>query len=272
MIPKYYRLLAGVLIILLSAISCSRESFTAPDPAAGMTKIYEGYAPGAATRIILYSKEASLEAGFTHFNIALFDSLTGERIDQAMVSLNPLMDMGMMKHAAPVENPSSETAINHLFPCSVVFIMSSMGGNWTLGINLRTKNGKEGTLVVPLTVAEPVKAKVRSFTASGNGNKYFVALVEPAVPKVGINAMELAIYKKTSMMSFPPDSSLSVTFEPEMPSMNHGSPNNINPLHTGTGHYKGKVNFTMTGWWRLHFQFLNGTSVADSTQYFDVEF
>jgi hypothetical protein len=38
---------------------------------------------------------------------------------------------------------------------------------------------------------------------------------------------------------------------PDMPSMGHGSPNNENPVHTAIGHYKGKINFTMTGEWRI---------------------
>ena len=84
--------------------------------------------------------------------------------------------------------------------------------------------------------------------------------------------MEIAIYKKVSMMSFPADSSLSVILTPEMPTMNHGSPNNVNPVHIGKGHYKGKVNFTMTGLWKLNMDYMSGSAVADSTQSFEVQF
>ena len=118
------------------------------------------------------------------------------------------------------------------------------------------------------------KSRQKSFTASHNGAKYFISLITPtaANSKVGINDFEIAIYKKASMMSWPADSSLSVTLTPEMPTMGHGSPNNVDPVHTGRGHYKGKVNFTMTGLWRLNLDFMSGGSVADTTQYFDVEF
>ena len=84
--------------------------------------------------------------------------------------------------------------------------------------------------------------------------------------------MEMAIYKKATMMSFPADSSLSVILTPEMPTMGHGSPNNVNPTHKRLGHYSGKVNFTMTGLWRLNLDYMSGAAVADSTQYFDIEF
>ena len=99
-----------------------------------------------------------------------------------------------------------------------------------------------------------------------------MSLIEPSTFKVGINDMEIAIYKRASMMSFPADSSLAVILTPEMPTMGHGSPNNINPVHTGNGHYKGKVNFTMTGMWYLNLDFMSGTAVADSTQFFEVQF
>ncbi len=181
--------------------------------------------------------------------------------------------MGSMQHSAPYENPSSENAVNHLFPCSVVFIMPSTSGTWTLKVQVHNHlNDKEGSLTIPITVADPIKATTKSFISLNDGGKYFISLIEPSSPKVGINDMEIAIYKKKTMMEFPADSSLSVTLTPEMPTMGHGSPNNINPVHIGNGHYKGKVNFTMTGLWRLNLDFASGTAVADSTFYFDTEF
>jgi hypothetical protein len=148
-----------------------------------------------------------------------------------------------------------------------------MGGNWTLSVAVHNHlNGKAGTLTVPLQVMDPAKARIKSFNSLYDGSKYFVSLIEPVTPKIGINDMELAIYKKVSMMSYPADSSLSVQLTPEMPTMGHGSPNNVNPIHTGNGHYKGKVNFTMTGLWQLNLDFMSGTAVADTTQYFEIQF
>lgn len=263
-----------IICIVLFLAACSKDK-TEQNPTAGLTKITEGYVAGAGAKIEVYIKETSLTTGYTKFYFALYDSITGNRIDDAHISLTPKMDMGMMQHAAPYENPSSTEAVNHLFPCSVTFIMSSMGGTWTLSIEVHNHlNDKEGSITLPLTIAEPAMSKQKSFTASHNGAKYFISLINPtaANSKVGINDMEIAIYKKESMMSWPADSSLSVILTPEMPTMGHGSPNNVNPVHVGKGHYKGKVNFTMTGLWRLNLDFMSGNNVADTTQYFDVEF
>jgi hypothetical protein len=263
----------GFICIVTFLSSCKKDDAAEPDPTLGLTKLTEGYALGAAAKVQVYTKESTITSGYTKFYIALYDSTSGNRIENAHIQLTPMMDMGTMQHSAPYENPASEDAVEHLFPCSVVFVMSSMGGTWTVKIKVHNHlNNKEGYLTIPVTVNEPVKSRMKSFTASHDGNKYFVSLIEPAHPKVGINDLEIAIYKKVSMMSWPADSSLAVTLYPEMPSMGHSSPNNVNPVHIGNGHYKGKVNFTMTGLWRLNFDYMSGAAVADSTQYFDVEF
>lgn len=273
---KRYISFISILLFIgftLNISSCKKDEL-AVDPTLGLSKITEGYVIGAATKVAIYSSQSTVSSGYMKFYLMLTDSATGKTIEDAHITLNPMMDMGTMKHSCPFENPVSEMAVNQLFPCAVDFIMSSMGGSWTLGITVHQHNtGKEGTLNVPLTVNEPVKSKIKSFTALDNSsNKFFISLLEPIHPKVGINDIELFIARKASMMSFPADSSLSVTLTPEMPTMGHGSPNNVNPVHVGGGHYKGKVNFTMTGLWRLNLDFMNGAAIADSATYFEIEF
>jgi hypothetical protein len=270
---KKLLLFISFISISLFYVSCTKEDTQEPDPTTGLTKLTEGFAAGAATKVEIYTKETIIKSGYTKFYMALYDSVSGKRIDEAHIKLTPMMDMGTMKHSAPYENPESENAVNHLYPCSVVFIMSSLGGNWTMKISVHNhESDKEGDLTIPVTVTEPAFSRMKSFTGLNDGNKYFVALIEPSSPKIGINNMEMAIYKKATMMSFPADSSLSVILTPEMPTMGHGSPNNINPTHTKLGHYSGKVNFTMTGFWRLNLDYKSGAAIADSTQYFDIEF
>ncbi len=266
------------LIVILSLIiafqSCKKDNATKQetDPTIGLTKQATGYVEGAATKVELYTKETTIKTGYTKFYVAVYDSATNKRIDDAHIHLEPMMDMGMMQHSAPYENPASSEAFDHLFPCSVVFLMPSTGGTWTLNMEIHNHvSNKEGDVSFPITVTDPVKATLKSFTAANDGAKYFIALIDPAKPKVGINDFEFALYKKEGMQ-FPADSSLTSTMYPEMPSMGHSSPNNVDPVHVGNGHYKGKVNFTMTGLWKVNLDFMNGAAVADTTQYFEIEF
>jgi len=267
-------LLCLALLYNLSLLSsCTKNDLPETDPTVGLTKLTTVYVSGAAAKIEVFTKGAFITTGYTQFYIALYDSISGKRIEDAHIHLMPMMDMGMMQHSAPFENPVSEEAVNHLFACNVVFIMASTAGSWTLQIQVHNHAAdKEGLITIPITVIEPVKPTIKSFTGLHDGGKYFISLVAPTLPKVGINDFEIAVYRKTSMMNFPADSSLTISFIPEMPTMGHSSPNNINPVHIGNGHYKGKVNFTMTGLWRLNLDFLSGAAIADTTQSFDVEF
>lgn len=269
---SFYALYTMAIVICITLLSaCSKSDLPEPSPTANLTKISEGYALGAAAKVEVYTNHSVINSGYNKFYIALFDSLSGNRIEQATIALQPMMDMGMMQHSSPFENPATNQAVNKLFPCSVVFIMPSTAGSWTVKFTV-TVNNKTGNLTIPINVIEPVKSKMKSFTSLHNNEKYFIALVDPSAPKIGINDMELAIYKKETMMSFPAANNFSIVLTPEMPTMGHGSPNNVNPVSIGNGHYKGKVNFTMTGYWKLNLEFKVGNEIADSTQFFDIEF
>jgi len=268
-----FKLFILPLFSLLAIISSCGKEDTVSDPAEGLTKIGSGFVAGAATKADVYLQNSTPLTGYQPITIVLTDSISGAYIDEAIIQLMPMMDMGTMKHSAPFENPVSTKATNHRFEAAVMFIMSSMGGTWTVDLMVNNlKNGKTGKLTLPVTVAEPAQKRMLSFTSAvDNTTKYFVSLVQPAKPKVGINDLEMVVYKRASMMSFPADSSLSISFEPEMPTMNHGSPNNIHPAHKAIGHYMGKVNFTMTGLWRLHFDMKLGDALA-KTDSLDIEF
>lgn len=264
-------------IIFFSSLylqSCSKSDPIQPvDPVKNYVKLAAGYAGGAATLVEIYGLD-SASSGYNKLFIALKDSASGKYVERAAITLMPMMNMGTMSHSAPVEQPASTLASNQVFPCAVGFIMSSMAGSWTLDIQVSNlENNKSGMISLPVMVKESMPARMFSFTSlADNSSRYFVGLVEPSKPMVGINELEFVVYKRQSMMDFPADSSLSISFEPSMPSMGHGSPNNVNPVHASRGHYKGKVNFTMTGMWRLDLHLNQGSAVADSTHGFDIEF
>jgi hypothetical protein len=51
------------------------------------------------------------------------------------------------------------------------------------------------------------------------------------------------------MMTFVPVEGASLVLDPQMPSMGHGSPGNVNPTATVPGVYEGKLSFSMPGDW-----------------------
>jgi len=255
---------------LFAFSSCKKEKSTNPEPAPGPTYYALGSAYANGLHAQLFS-DTALQTGYHRLYISLSDSATGAAVNEAQVSVMPLMNMGTMTHAAPFENPASTTAVDQYFPAAVVFTMPGSSSQWSVQVTV-LKDGVPAVMSFPVNVDPYSPERVRSFVSAADGASYFVALLQPKKPIVGVNDLELAVYKKQSMMSFPADSSLTISNTPEMPSMGHGSPGNIDPVHTGRGHYKGKVNFTMTGLWRLNLGFTAPEGPADSTTYFEISF
>ncbi len=263
------------LIITISIFSsCDEEAVTPVNPLAGLTKLSEGYALGASAKVQVWGVKAFF-VGYNKLTVVVLDSINPtDTIKDAHIQFMPVMTMpqttGMpMVHACPVENPA-ETAVNGVFPGVVAFVMPSMGGSWKLSTMIHNhKNDKEGTASFDIVVASASPAVMSVFTATtADASKLVLSLVEPASPKVGMNDIEFTLHRKANMMSWPADSTYTIEITPEMPSMGHGSPNNVNPTHTGNGHYKGKVNFTMTGEWKVNVLVKkDGTPVSNNASF-----
>lgn len=268
--------LFSISIFLISCESNNDETLT--DPLDGLTKLKEGYALGAAAKIELWGKK-NFFMGYNNLVAVVYDSLNPkEKITDAHIQFQPVMTMGMgamaMQHACPVENPD-ETAIDDVFPGAIAFVMpTSTDGTWKLGVTVHNHaNNKEGEANFDITVDNPTTTVLTVFTAlAPDNNKLVLSILEPSKPKVGINDIEFTLHRKASMMDWPADDSYTIEITPEMPSMGHGSPNNVNPVSTGNGHYKGKVNFTMTGEWKINVVIKKNGNVVSSNLYFNITF
>lgn len=266
---RAFALLAAISGSLFLA-SCDDDNVDPDADTDGLIEIAEGYAPGSATLVRLWAEQA-LFAGYNRLYVELRDSATDELVEEAHVSLFPHMDMApAMSHAAPYEDPASIMATNGLFPGAVVFQMPGDMG-WTLKVMVHNHvNDLEGEVTFPIQVANPALTRTRVLTSLKDGSKFVLSYLLPDKPVVGINDFELTIHRRESMESFPADGTYTIEMEPEMPSMGHGSPNNVNPVHVSDGHYRGEVNFTMTGAWRINLRLMQGGEYADTTTFFDV--
>jgi hypothetical protein len=264
-------LVVGVALMSAIFTGCKKDKDPEPNTSNtdGLTLIASGYTDAGSILVKVWAKD-SLYSQYTPLFIEVKDSATNTVIEDGHIEIMPMMDMTTMVHSAPFENPSSTDAVNGLFPCAVVFQMAGEMG-WTLNVHVHEHvNGGEGEVTFPLVVMTPTPTRTRVVTPANGGNKLVISYVQPTSPKVGINDFEITLHSKESMDSWPGIENYTVEIEPEMPSMGHGSPNNVNPTHTGNGHYKGQVNFTMTGLWNVNLRIMDGTTVVDSTAYFEV--
>ena len=237
----------------------------------GLKEVGSSYAAGAQIKI--YSKH-DLFAGYNFLYVLTLDSASGDYLNSGSVSIVPMMDMGTMMHSAPVENPSSDMpTMNGLYEAQVFFVMPSMAGTWELKLTYNNKDlGSTAMASIPVTVMQTTDRVMASFRDSSTSinTPIFLGYVLPEKPQVGLNDIEIVVFYRKDMNTWPAENGVTLEIEPTMPSMGHGSPNNVNPTFMGNGHYKGKVNYTMSGLWKIDVTVLrNGTEISNNT-YFEV--
>jgi hypothetical protein len=267
-----------LLAIALFATSCKKEE-TNPgtpvdDPLSEYVLISETPATTLDYTIKIYAQEA-LFVGYNYILVQVKDNATGEILDNPDVMFMPVMEMnsGMM-HACPLEQPTYNTSLQ-VMEGTITFVMPSMGqGKWNLGLKLKNTAGTEEDINIDVDVMQKAEPQLFSFVSTHDPNQnVFVALVNPRMPQIGINDFEVVAYERQSMMSWPALEMLNIEIDPEMPTMGHGSPNNVNPIDMGEGHYLGKVNFTMSGFWRVNMKFMTATNeMMKDDKYFDITF
>ncbi len=273
---KINTIIAAILVVL-TAYSCKNTEEPAPfEPFKDMVKIATAPTGSGAYKIDVYLKEDAF-VGYNNLYLSVYDSASGEVASDWSASISTLMtmmtDMGTMKHTCPLEQPIYNSEMK-AYEGAAMFVMPTTDmGTWQFTINYVNGN-MEGELSFPIIVKEKENKAMISFVSEADQTtKFFVAIIQPELPDVGINDFEIGIYTKESMMSFPAVDDYTVVIEPEMPSMGHGSPDNVDPVSVGNGHYKGNVNFTMTGFWRVHMTITNtANQVVVEDSYFDIEF
>jgi len=260
--------LVAFLAIIMSA--CNDDSTPSPgnDINEEWSVIGEGQTDNGEMKVRLYAAD-QLETGYQKLQVAVQDK-NGSTIKNAMVMLMPMMDMGDMKHSAPVEQPAGQANEQGRFEGAVVFQMPGQDA-WTVQVTVKNlDDGVTGSVTFPIQVIQSSWNSCKVFQPEDSSAPLIVSWIEPSSPEVGVNDLEWTVHQRESMMSFPPVENFQISIEPTMPSMGHGSPNNVDPVHMNSGHYMGKVNFTMTGVWRIDFNLTDGTHMVDDDQYFEI--
>lgn len=262
--------------------SCTNEDPTPLDETAGLTLVKT--ITNDTQSIELYTKSGLLQTGYNRIYLRFKDLGSGAFVQPTAPGWMPVMDMTMMDHACPHSELSKVAGKDFLYTGYAVFQMpGNATESWNLTFNYLI-SGQPHTATGTIDVGSTVLKTVSVFTGSDT-KKYIVALIEPAVPVVGLNDMVVGIYTMQSMMSFPAVADYSLLIDPRMPSMgNHGSPNNVDlSYNSADGLYHGTLSLTMTGLWQVNMILKDATDailkgeevtgpVESSSLYLEVEF
>ncbi|MBR6866807.1 MAG: FixH family protein [Prevotella sp.] len=236
--------------------------------------------------IFAYSQTGSLHSGYNDIFFVATKKKTGNYIKNFDITgITPLMHMVKMDmyHSTPV-GPDAASFNNGYLAVKrtwVSFLMNtSENGSWTLSYDAQVL-GKTGGIEKRDIVVDALpqgQAWLKSFKV-GDAT-YFLSLVNPLDFKTGTNTITAYVSKKSDQATVPyalAEENFTVDIDPRMPDMgNHTSPDNTSLVKQADGSYKGTINLTMTGLWRIHLTVRDaqGNIVAGgeelSTLYWDV--
>lgn len=228
-----------IVSLLWLTMSCSEDEKTITDDIS-LNIISETVIDDITVKI--YSENQEFKTGYNNIFVKFF--MDTKEVDVVLNKFVPMMNMGMMQHSTPNEAYFKQ---DNYIVLPVSFVMPNGEGTyWYLDLDF-SYEGKDYSTEAKFDVSD--SENIKSFKY--NDVSYFVTLIHPNSPIVGLNDFEVLINKKESMMMWPAVENLSIEVKPWMPDMDHGSPNNVNPASMDKGYYQGKINFTMTGLWTV---------------------
>lgn len=235
--------------------------------------------------VVISSKTGKFFTGYNNLYVEVKDK-SGKSLEVSKISWKPMMTMvtDNYTHSCPFTPINKDNDMKNTYKGSILFQMASMGENgyWDLTVSY-TVGGKPYSVKGRITVDNPNGKNKWATVKDG----YVFGLVQPENPVEGVNDMVVALYKMNMQThSFDVVDGYKILIDPRMPdpSMgNHSSPNNVNLTQQSDGLYHGKVNFTMTGYWKINLQLedkqgqvILGEAVTDdnkaSSIYLGIEF
>ncbi len=222
----------------------------------------------------LYSSNGQLEQGYNKISLRIKNKNDQKFVSNASIDWKPIMHMEATQHSCPVSEVTKKSATESLYEGFIVFQMAeNQTEYWTLTLNYAI-NGVDYTVTETIDVPASIRRRVTVFSGTDDV-KYILALIDPSEPKVASNDMSVGVFKMENMMTFPIVNSYKVKIDPRMPSMgNHSSPNNSDLTQSSVDKlYHGKLNLTMTGYWKINLQLENalgevvkGEPVSDTNE------
>ena len=210
----------------------------------------------------VYSKTGSLHRGYNDLYFVVTKKKTGNYVKNFdITNVTPLMNMVKMNmfHSTPVSS-SVETfdqtrlAVKHGW---VSFLMNtSEAGTWAFSYDISVLGSKASVADKAITINALPDGQDWLKNFKVGDDTFFLSLVNPTDWKTGENVIQAYISKKSNPITTPyvlASETFTVEIDPRMPDMgSHTSPDNKALTKQADGSYKGSINLTMTGLWRIH--------------------
>ena len=212
--------------------------------------------------LYVYTKTGSLHTGYNDVYFVATKKETGNYVKYLDVTnITPLMHMVKMDMYHSTAVSSGTSLISYDYPAVkrgwISFVMStSDAGSWTLSYDVKVVNSEASIENKTIVVNELPEGQVWLKSFKVESDTYYLSLVNPLDYKTGTNDIVAYVSKKNAKATEPYQvaaETFTIDIDPRMPDMgNHTSPDNTSLVKQADGSYKGSINLTMTGLWRIH--------------------
>ena len=209
-----------------------------------------------------YTKTGTLHRGYNDLYFVVTKKKSGNYVKNFNIkNVTPLMHMVKMDmwHSTPVGGTfevfdTTRPAVKRGWVS--LLMNTSDAGNWQFSYDIEVLGSKGGVEKQAINVEALPEGQdwLKSFKV-GN-DTYFLSLVNPSDWQTGTNTIQAYISQKNDPITTPytlATETFTIEIDPRMPDMgNHTSPDNTPLTRQGNGSYRGSINLTMTGLWRIH--------------------
>ncbi len=236
------------LLILLSG--CGSDNSV--DPPVNQDSSYSRIltAESGEARVEVWSSTGnSLTYGYNNIGFKVYRN--GIEMTSGFVEYKPTMyhGLGGPSHSVPVRDLFYYDSADKLFKGYAVFIMYDETAFWAADYNYNNELRIDSSA---FSITYNSANKIIAWDNVLTQRTYVLSLISPLSPRVGQNDMNLMLHETSDFQTYGEIDSAEMFIRPWMESMGHGSSNNVNPVYTGGGTYKGNVNFNMAGEWFVY--------------------
>lgn len=241
-----------ILIVITTIIftSCSKDNPVNPgDPVNNYSKVLT--IDSANIRIEMYNENSpNLYVGYNEIGFKMYVDNIEKK--SGIFKYSPVMfHTSGPGHSTPVQNEFQYDNSKGMFTGYVCYSMLSDSSTsfWFADYNY---NDEIFLKKKQFDVILGIGSQMRIWYDAPNNILYYLTLISPKDPKVGLNDFKIILHKTTDQLSYNEVNNAQMFIKPWMPSHGHGSSSNVNPAFTSHGKYEGKSNFTMPGQWFVY--------------------
>jgi len=239
-----------LLIVLLLFYHCGNDNPLTIDPPVQSDYLKIFTTESGSNKFEVYSTSGTnFVYGYNNLGFKVFVNNTEQNL--GFVKFKPTMyhGIGGPSHSVPVPEKYYYDPDKSMYTGYAVFIMYDTAAFWAADFSCNDTYNADSSII---DLRYSSLTKIAGWDNSITERTYFLTLISPSAPVVGLNDMDVMLHETSDMINYLEINNAEMFIRPWMETMGHGTSNNIDPTWISNGRYKGTVNFNMPGEWFLY--------------------